>query len=366
MTVLCAYGRTKQAAVEDIRMAIQGTELSLITQNAIHELSEDITSLIYKVSESAVSEVEKGLLHDSHKDEGTEDGYPEMSEHDSDSTPFHSETQHIAHVLPQPSSYDPDLPSQVENIDTENDSSNSPHKETGSVSNDNIVPSTHPMHTRSSSRITGENGSVPSAILHGSDLELLLGTELTTTEQPALQKYYKRFKTKEFLLHKAYGLPSYIVSSAYMAEEHNFQSQYTSIYLSRVPSHANLSRSHVLYKIKIRDDGSLTCKARIAPYGNEDKEKENLKTDSSSCSPFLIRVLFSLCVIFQWYLTKIDLKGAILQSCSVTRDVYVIPPRECYDRRFIRLLNVATYGLVNPNANWQQHSDTTQTLLSLK
>lgn len=125
-------------------------------------------------------------------------------------------------------------------------------------------------------------------------------------------------------------------------------------------------RSHVLYKIKSRDDGTLTCKARIAPHGNEDRDIEDLKTDSASCPPLGIRILFSVCVLLQWYLTKVDVKGAFLQSGSATRDVYVIPPRECSDRRFVWLLTVATYGLVNANAKWQNHSDTTFINLGLK
>lgn len=133
-----------------------------------------------------------------------------------------------------------------------------------------------------------------------------------------------------------------------------------------MPDYANIIRSHVLYKIKRRDDGTLTCKARIAPHVNEDRDSQKLRTDSASCTPMGIRVLFSLCVLFQWYLTKIDVKGAFLQSGLATRDVYVVTPRECANRYVFWLLNVATYGLVNANAKWQQHSDSTFIRLGLK
>lgn len=118
------------------------------------------------------------------------------------------------------------------------------------------------------------------------------------------------------------------------------------VHRDQVLHRANVIRSHVLYKIKTCDDSTLMCKARIAPHGNEDREKENLRTDSASCPPLGIRMLFSLCAIMKWYLSKVDAKSAFLQSGSASREVYVVPPRECNESRFVWLLTVATYGLV--------------------
>ena len=78
-----------------------------------------------------------------------------------------------------------------------------------------------------------------------------------------------------------------------------------------------------------------------------------------------LRVLFSFAALFKWPLTKIYVKGAFLQSGPAARDVYVVPPRECRDRNFIGLVTVATYGLVNTNAKWQSHSDSTFIKLGL-
>ena len=122
---------------------------------------------------------------------------------------------------------------------------------------------------------------------------------------------------------------------------------------------ANVIRSHVLYNIKTRDDASLTYKARIAPHENEDRDREHLKTDSACCPPLKFRMLFSVCVMFQWHLTKIDVKGVFLQTGSAQRDVYVIPPKESSGPRFVWLLTVATYGLVDASAKWQVQSDQT-------
>ena len=61
----------------------------------------------------------------------------------------------------------------------------------------------------------------------------------------------------------------------------------------------------------------------------------------------------------KWYLSKIDIKGAFLQSGKAQRDVYVHPPCECTQKDLYWLLDVATYGLVNANAKWEWHSDHT-------
>ena len=41
----------------------------------------------------------------------------------------------------------------------------------------------------------------------------------------------------------------------------------------------NIISSHAIYKIKLNEDLSLKLKARIAPYANEDSEKDVTKTD---------------------------------------------------------------------------------------
>ena len=126
-----------------------------------------------------------------------------------------------------------------------------------------------------------------------------------------------------------------------------------------MPGNANVISSHVLYKIKELDDKSLLCKARIAPHGDKDFEKESLKTDSASCQPLGARILLSICTLLHWFPSKVDIKWAFLQSGPAMRDVYVIPPREFPNRQFRWKLLFATYGLVNANAKWQLHSDTT-------
>lgn len=108
----------------------------------------------------------------------------------------------------------------------------------------------------------------------------------------------------------------------------------------------------------------MKLKARIAPHGNEDSMKYQLRSDCSQCTPTGIRVLLSLATLYEWRISKIDVTSAFLQTGHAERDVHVRPPAESYQRKwFLWLLNSATYGLVNDIAKWQVHSD--QILLDL-
>ena len=98
-------------------------------------------------------------------------------------------------------------------------------------------------------------------------------------------------------------------------------------------------------------------KSRIAPYGNEDEEKANLKTGSSQCAPTGIRIFLSISTIKKWPLSKIKFTSAFLQTGAAKCDVYVVPPREFRCKSFYLLLLTSSYGLVDANAKWQEQCD---------
>jgi len=86
-------------------------------------------------------------------------------------------------------------------------------------------------------------------------------------------------------LGNAQGLQSFITHNAYLKEETSFTKTVTKVHVSDIPENANIITSHVLYKVKVLDDGSKIVKARIAPHGNKDDLKDNLKKSSATCSP---------------------------------------------------------------------------------
>ncbi len=175
-------------------------------------------------------------------------------------------------------------------------------------------------------------------------------TEVSAVHKEALETYFKTFGQKEFLLHHAEGLLSHPIWNAYHDEEINFMKIFRSVSIDKVPNSSNVITSHVIYKVKANDDGTLKMKARIAPHGNKDKDRDLLKTDSVQCPPTGISILISIATIMKWPLAKIDFTSAFLQTGDAKRDVYVIPSRECRRRSCYWLLLTSAYGLVNANA----------------
>lgn len=131
------------------------------------------------------------------------------------------------------------------------------------------------------------------------------------------------------------------------------------IHESKVPRDSTVISSHVLHKVKVADTETLLCEARIAPDCNMDPERFHLKTDFVSCHPLGIRIFLSVCTLYSWLLSNIGIKSAFLQSGAATRDFYVIPSRECSKRLFCWLLEFSSCRLVNANAKWQLHFDST-------
>ena len=193
-------------------------------------------------------------------------------------------------------------------------------------------------------------------------IELLPGTTLSSSMQEDLKTYESRFGSKECMFHEAQGLPTNVTHNAFVSEESSFLNSRTKIHRAKVLTNANVI-GYVLYKVRKLHDNSRLYRARIAPHVNHDNEKTTPQTDSASCPPVGFRLLMSRSVIYQWFMSKIDVKSAFLQSGKAERDVYVTPPRKGQDGGFVWLSDVATHGIVNANAKWQRHCD--ETLLEI-
>lgn len=120
--------------------------------------------------------------------------------------------------------------------------------------------------------------------------------------------------------------------------------------------HGNIILSHVIYKAKRLCDVSLKIKLRIAPHCYRDQKRSILKTDSASYPAVGICIVVFIATFHKWRPVKIDFISAILRTGRALRDVYVIPPFELGDKKFLWLLFAAAYGLVNVDAKWQKRS----------
>ena len=116
------------------------------------------------------------------------------------------------------------------------------------------------------------------------------------------------------MLLQALVITQHPVWSTCRDKESTFVRTVRKVSMEKIPRNANVITSHVIYEVKVNDDGPLKMKARIAPGGNKDKDRNILKTDSAECPPNGIRILSSIATIKKWPLTKIDFTSAFLQT----------------------------------------------------
>ena len=98
-------------------------------------------------------------------------------------------------------------------------------------------------------------------------------------------------------------------------------------------------------------DNKVVPKAWLVAEGFEDAEKDFVPTNSPTFSRETLRLLIALNVQNHWELSAVDIKTAFLRGRPVTRDVYVIPPKEA-NMSCIWKLKKCIYGLVDGSRNW--------------
>ena len=89
------------------------------------------------------------------------------------------------------------------------------------------------------------------------------------------------------------------------------------------------------------------------PHGNRDEEKDNIRKDSSAAQFDVIRILLAITTFLGMRLAMADVSGAYLQSGSITRQIYVRPPREWNGTRgkLWRLVKLP-YGIAEARRQW--------------
>lgn len=65
-------------------------------------------------------------------------------------------------------------------------------------------------------------------------------------------------------------------------EEKNWDGVFQSLKEDSVPPDSNVISSHVVYKIKINEDGTIKLKDRICPHANRDKDKDGIRKNSAA------------------------------------------------------------------------------------
>ena len=148
--------------------------------------------------------------------------------------------------------------------------------------------------------------------------------------------------------------PPWIVDETFQSElTENWATAYQQVDEADVPLHSNVITSHVVYKIKQDEAGTLKLKARIVPHGNRDPEKSNIRKDSMAVQFDAIRLKLSMAATRNFRLMLIDVKGAYLQSGNIGRRIYIHPPKEYGEgrRKLWRLIKLP-YGIVEAGRQW--------------
>ena len=78
--------------------------------------------------------------------------------------------------------------------------------------------------------------------------------------------------------------------------------------------------------VKPIDNGTV-IKARLVARGFEE-ESYVLRKDSPKCSKESLHSIFTIISSNHWEVNSLDIQSAILQGKSITRDVYLMPPKE--------------------------------------
>ena len=125
------------------------------------------------------------------------------------------------------------------------------------------------------------------------------GIELTSTEQEELQQIREVIGNSQVSRGALAFSPPWILQKAYVDEhDTNWANAYEMYQYKDVPTHANIIKSHVVYKVKTDENGKHKMKARIVPHGNRDAEKDHIRKDSATAQFGVIRLLLSLCTLF--------------------------------------------------------------------
>ena len=107
-----------------------------------------------------------------------------------------------------------------------------------------------------------------------------------------------------------------------------------------------------VYTTKIVNE-EQTLKARLVAKGFQDKDANNIRNDSPTCSKESLRIVLGIIASHGWTCRSMDIKTAFLQSKLLDRPVYLLPPKEAeVPPGHIWKLSKCVYGLTDASRSW--------------
>ena len=99
------------------------------------------------------------------------------------------------------------------------------------------------------------------------------------------------------------------------------------------------------------DKAGRSIKATLVARGFEE-DLMNKKVDSPTCSRQALRMVISTATTNHWEIKSLDIKSAFLQGKEITRDVFVMPPKDIREPNKVWKLKRCLYGLNDAPREW--------------
>lgn len=140
--------------------------------------------------------------------------------------------------------------------------------------------------------------------------------------------------------------PQWLFEKAIQDEtSNNWADAYIKIKYLDAPKIASAIRSDMIYKIKEEENGKIH-KTRLSSSENQDKEKDEIRKDSSTAQFVVILLDASLLACSDLSIGLVDIKRAYLQSWPIKKKIYARPPREYIPRQdYLWKLQKLLYGI---------------------
>lgn len=184
--------------------------------------------------------------------------------------------------------------------------------------------------------------------------EDISGSTLISTREQTLWDIFNVISSQQVYESHISFAPSWIVDEALRTElETNWSGAYEKMLAKSVPDDANIISSHMPYRMKENDDGTVKLKAPLVLYGNHDRDRFGVRRDSSSSDLSIVRLVISLGIILGFKFATADVKGACMESGFIKRTIFVRPPKQVNNRKgaYWRLLHLS-YGIFEAGSQW--------------
>lgn len=105
-----------------------------------------------------------------------------------------------------------------------------------------------------------------------------------------------------------------VIINAYDVNECELVELVAKVPVEDVPCNSNVTLIQVIYKLKFNDDKLLIIYSRIAPLGNYDSNKTDLRTKFCMCYPCSFRIFLSILSLRFWHVSKAYKNPAFLKT----------------------------------------------------